>query len=126
MRRYSGLVDNGLDIGISGLDILYSTAFPGPVQIVRQFKPHSETNQYAQYPAYHKNKGLSRTSQNGGESRKTTSIPGSITNPMSGICGYVGNNGLEDKRYRVFYLLNVAPCKSVLKNQKYKIVKGAI
>jgi hypothetical protein len=50
MRRYVGL-----DMGLSGLDILLSTAFPRPVQIMRQTIPNLETP----ISTYHANQGLS-------------------------------------------------------------------
>ena len=40
------------DMVQEGLDILYSTAFPRPVQIVRQPIPHNGQTLYAQYEAY--------------------------------------------------------------------------
>jgi hypothetical protein len=55
---YEGLDIKGLE-GYVGLDILNSRASSRPVQIMRQFKPHSETNHYAPKSAYHRYKGLS-------------------------------------------------------------------
>ena len=93
MSGYSGLVGLGIQC-YEGLDTLIRAAFQGPVHIMRQFKPHSETNQYAQYASYHRFEGLSIAPEKTRESRRITSIPGRITNQVSGICGYVGNNGL--------------------------------
>jgi hypothetical protein len=86
MNGYSGLVQKGLDT-------LIRAAFPRPVQIVRQTIPNHET-QISRISAYHKNNGLSIPSQNGGEARRTTTIPGRITNPIVGYARYAGNNGL--------------------------------
>ena len=51
---------------------------------------------------------------------------------MSGYAGYAGNKGfgqigLENFGLEslVFLFWKLAPCKSVIENQKYKIVKGA-
>ena len=76
--------------GYDGLDTLIRAAFLRPVQIVRQFKPHSETNQYAQYPAYHRFEGLSIAPEKTREPRRIRDIPGSITNQVSGIWGLCG------------------------------------
>ena len=84
MRRY---------VGHRGLDTLKRAAFLRPVQIVRQFISNPET-QICRISAYHANDGLSSIPQNGGESRRINNIPIGITNQLSGICGYVGNNGL--------------------------------
>jgi len=119
---------SGLDTGLSGLVTLIREPFLRPVHIVRQTIPNPETGN-SRYAAYHENKGLSSMPQNRRESRRTTHIPGRITNP---IVGYAGLADMLDtlvwkiKGFVVFLFSNAAPCKSVLKNQKYKIVKGAI
>jgi hypothetical protein len=77
-------------VGYEGLDIPYRAAFLRPVQIVRQFISNHETL----IAPYHTYEGLSSILQNGGESRKITTIPGRITNPISGYAGYAGNKGL--------------------------------
>ena len=115
--------------GYVGLDIPYRANLPRPVQIVRQFVSNPET----QISAYHANIGLSIAPQNRRESRRITNIPGRITNPIAGYAGYAGNKGfgqigLENFGLEslVFLFWKLAPCKSVIENQKYKIVKGAI
>ena len=114
--------------GYVGLDIPYRANLPRPVQIVRQFVSNPET----QISAYHANIGLSIAPQNRRESRRITNIPGRITNPIAGYAGYAGNKGfgqigLENFGLEslVFLFWKLAPCKSVIENQKYKIVKGA-
>ena len=118
--------------GYEGLDIPYRAAFQRPVQIVRQFISNLET-QISRISAYHRFEGLSSIPQNGGESRRITTIPGMITNPISGYAGYAGNKGLGQiglgkvgLKTLVFLFWKMAPRKSVIENQKYKIVKGAI
>lgn len=46
------MVQEGLISQQEGLDILYSTAFPRPVQIVRQSIPHNGQTLYAEYAGY--------------------------------------------------------------------------
>lgn len=79
--------------GYCGLDTLIRAAFPRPVHIVRQFISNLDT-QICRISAYHRYEGLSIAPEKTRESRSILNIPGSITNPMSGICGYVGNKGL--------------------------------
>lgn len=74
-----------LGLGLSGLGTLIRAAFQRPVQIVRQFVSNPET----QISAYHTNIGLSIAPEKTRESRRIRDIPIGITNPMSGICGYV-------------------------------------
>lgn len=114
--------------GYVGLDIPYRAAFLRPVQIVRQFVSNRET----QISAYHTNIGLSIAPQKSGESRRITTIPGRITNQVSGYAGYAGNSGLGQiglgkvgLETLVFLFWKMAPRKSMIENQKYKIVKGA-
>jgi len=116
-------------LGISGLVTLIREPLLRPVQIVRQFISNHETR----IATYHNYEGLSSIPQNGGESRRITTIPGRITNQVSGYAGYAGNKGLGQiglgkvgLETLVFLFLKMAPRKSVIENQKYKIVKGAI
>ena len=74
-----------LGLGLSGLGTLIRAAFQRPVHIVRQFVSNPET----QISAYHANIGLSIAPEKTREARRITSIPGRITNQVSGICGYV-------------------------------------
>ena len=72
-----------------GLYIDRSTAFPRPVQIVRQFISNLETLK----ACISQIQRFVKPPQNGGESRRINYIPGRITNLMSwllGICGYEG------------------------------------
>jgi hypothetical protein len=80
--------------GYEGLGTLIRAGFQGPVHIVRQTISNLET-QIRRISAYHRYEGLSIAPQYARESRRIRHIPGRITNPMSGICGYVGNNGLK-------------------------------
>ena len=77
MRGYEGL-------DLCGLDTLRRADFQEPVQIVRQTISNLDTL----ICPYHRYEGLSIAPQNRRESRRITHIPGRITNPMSGICGY--------------------------------------
>ena len=111
--------------GYGGLDTLIRATFQGPVHIVRQFISNPET----QISAYHTNIGLSIAPEKTREARRITNIPGKITNLISrvwGLCGYVVWWFVGNKGFVVFLFSSVAPCKSVIENQKYKIVKGAI
>ncbi len=122
---YEGLVKPGY----KGLDILRSTAFLRPVQIMRQFISNLGMG-ISPLWAYHNYKGLSSPA-GARVDRRYLDIPIGITNHISGIWGYKGLadirfEGLKDKRFGVFLFSNVEPCKSMIENQKYKIVKGAI
>jgi len=74
--------------GYEGLDIVDTTAFLRPVQIVRQTISNLGMV-HSPIDAYHSYKGLSIAAQNGGESRSITNIP-DITNPICLIWGYEG------------------------------------
>jgi len=89
MRRYIGL-----DTGISGLVTLKREPSLRPVQIMRQFKPHSGQTLSPAYPAYHANQGLSSALQKSGEAIKTYQTPIGITNLISRVWGYCGYAGL--------------------------------
>jgi hypothetical protein len=75
-------------IGYVGLDTLKRAAFLRPVQIVRQSISNLGIG-HISISTYHANKGLSSIPQNGGESRRITTIPIGITNPYVLISGYV-------------------------------------
>jgi hypothetical protein len=76
-----------MDEGYEGLDIPYRADFRRPAQIVRQTISHNETQRKA-------------------GQRRITNIPIGITNLISGICGYAGNNGLGNKGLLKFGLKN--------------------
>jgi hypothetical protein len=78
--------------GYDGLDILLSTAFPRPVQIVRQFISNHDTL----IAPYHRYKGLSSLLKMAGN-RKDRPYPYWYNKPYMpdvGICGYKGLKGL--------------------------------
>lgn len=83
-------------LGISGLVTLIREPLLRPVQIVRQFISNHEIG-ISRISAYHANDGLSSMPQNGGESRRITTIPIGITNQVSGICGYVAMRFVRNK-----------------------------
>lgn len=70
-----------MSVRYKGLYIVNTTAFPRPVQIVRQFISNLDMG-ISPLWAYHNYKGLSSLAQNGGESRRITNIPIDITNPI--------------------------------------------
>ena len=75
--------------GYNGLYIVDTTAFPRPVQIVRQFISNLETLK----ACISQIQRFVKPPQNGGESRRINYIPGRITNLMSwlwGLCRYKG------------------------------------
>ena len=76
----------GLDIDQdNGLDILYSTAFPRPVQIVRQSIPHNGQTLYAEYAGYANRRFGDRWfgPAKSGRDREDTLIPIRVyTNPI--------------------------------------------
>jgi hypothetical protein len=95
IREYSGLEVGGLSryslgglsrYSLGGLGTLIRAGLQGGVQIIRQSVSHSGQTKYLHIAisTYHQKKGLSRPFKKGGESRKTSSIPGKITNPIAG------------------------------------------
>jgi hypothetical protein len=67
--------------GYKGLYIVDTTAFLRPVQIVRQFISNLGML-HSPIDAYHRYKGLSSLPQKARESRRITTIPIDITNPI--------------------------------------------
>jgi len=77
-------------MGLSGLDILLSTAFPRPVQIMRQTIPNLETG-ISSISTYHANQGLSSALKVQGIKKDIQSYW--YNKPYMGvgaICGYGG------------------------------------
>jgi hypothetical protein len=92
MRRYSGLAIQWF----GGLGTLIRAAFLRPVHIVRQSIPNLETG-ISRISTYHANSGLSSLPLQARVHRRITTIPGRITNQVSGICGYVAMRFVRNK-----------------------------